>query len=109
MANVTLPPLQAMLDWLQGQPYSRIIGQRLAIEGCAIHTWLLTVFPGPIVVDEETVQVGMDDGTTVGLATPDAYRMAMEQLDYLGGVESAIRVDEARAALRDVLREYGED
>ena len=109
MADLPLPLLQDMLDWLWWQSPGHVIGQRLVAQGCALHTWLLTIFRGPVVVDEETVQVGRADGTTVSIATPDDYRAVMQRLDYLGGFENDIRVDEARAALRDVLDEYRED
>ena len=109
MPDLVLPPLHAMRAWLRDQPSGRVIGMRLATEGCPLHTWLLTVFPGPVVVDEETIQVGVADGTTVVFPTPEDYRAAMHQLDYLGGFDSGIRAEEARAVVHDVVREYREE
>ena len=109
--TATLPPLAAFRAWLEPQPHSRLIGERLAETGCPIARWLHTVYPASVRVDDETIEIGyasLGRSARETYETPEDYRRVIQDIDYCAhgqGTGSAVSVQECLMVLKDIVRE----
>ena len=103
---VTLPPLQAFGEWLQGRPWDQVIGQRLAVRCCPLAVWLRHALHLPgVAVDDVLIRVHTAELGWREWPTPDAYKRLIEAIDYGGMGQVEVTVQECKTALKQIVRE----